>query len=328
MSSTSDPWRWKLRLFASVDLVGATAYKASKSPEGSPAWVATFTGFFEEFPGAIQSQYSNLPQHPTHCTTTEERLRPWKFLGDEILFTVVLNRYEDATTHVLALKKAIHSYSKGWSEKGLALRLKGTAWLAGFPVTNREVQIAGPSEVSILDFIGPQMDLGFRIAKFADDKRLVVSADLALLLLDGADRYQWEKEFYLVFRGREVLKGVIGNDGYPIVFLHMEDGVPDAEEKLLGIQHLCNRTDLKYFVRNFIDNRKTHLFFPFIDGDPDPKYNAIPPEFIKLRDDLRATDTLRGYVSQAHSTKPETNAPETTPQAPLIPPDTEPAPPP
>lgn len=44
-----------------------------------------------------------------------------------------------------------------------------------------------------LDFIGPQMDLGFRLAKFATPRKLILSADLTYLLLD-ASRINTSKE--------------------------------------------------------------------------------------------------------------------------------------
>jgi hypothetical protein len=242
-SDSGEAWRWKLRLFASADLVGSTAFKAQQTNTRSPDWVPTFTEFFRDFPAEVQAQYATLPTLPAHCGVVAEQLRPWKFLGDEILFWVELGRHEDAASHLLAFKRAVREFPKKWQTKKLALRLKGAAWLAGFPITNREILIPAAGGEPIQDYIGPSIDLGFRVAKFADERRFTMSADLALMLLDGVHRLEWEKEeFFLVLHGREVLKGVIGNESYPIVFLHTSDGKPDHEERLLGVEHRCDLT--------------------------------------------------------------------------------------
>src|SRR5258707_1843028 len=89
--SVSD-WRWKLRLFASADLVGSTAYKATQRTSATPDWAALFREFFRDFPTFVKDLYSSLPPKHKECA---EQLKPWKFLGDEILFVAELkNCYE------------------------------------------------------------------------------------------------------------------------------------------------------------------------------------------------------------------------------------------
>jgi hypothetical protein len=46
---TDDPYKWCRRIFASVDVVGSTAFK-QRSPENSGKWATTFKLFFDEFP--------------------------------------------------------------------------------------------------------------------------------------------------------------------------------------------------------------------------------------------------------------------------------------
>ena len=312
MSSESEmgPWRWKLRLFASADLVGSTAYKAGQSAAQSPEWVSTFTEFFRDFPEAIRSQYDELPALK-HCPVVVDQLTPWKFLGDEILFAVELTRHQDAASHILAFKNALRVFPEVWRKKSLPLRLKGAAWLAGFPITNREVSVPAPNGAPIVDYIGPSMDLGFRIAKFCDARKLVLSADLALMLLDGVDSIEWKKElFHLLLGGKEVLKGVIGNEGYPVVHLHMQDGVFSLEEKLLGSNHECDWARLTDYLREFIDEHSPRLIRPFIAGDTTGKYGSVPDTFVKLRKQLRAEESDRGYTDPSTTSPPEARGPE------------------
>lgn len=109
-----DPWRWKLRLFASADLVGSTAFKAA---HGDSRWAPTFKEFFSGFPQFINASYANLPGKLADC---DERLTPWKFSGDEILFWAELRNYQHAAAHISALKHAVRRFPEVWAKKNVA----------------------------------------------------------------------------------------------------------------------------------------------------------------------------------------------------------------
>lgn len=300
-----DLWRWKLRLFTSADLVGSTAFKAAR---GDSCWAATFKEFFSGFPQFVEAAYADLSPKLPECA---ERLKPWKFSGDEILFWVELRNFSHAAAHVLALKCAIGKFAEAWAAKEVPLRLKATAWLAGFPVTNTEIYIGDESEdqAKTLDFIGPSIDLGFRIAKFCDERRFVISADLALMLLDAVDALEIDrKHFHIHLHGRESLKGVIGNKPYPILWLDMRDGQPLLEERLLGIQRDFRSDDLKDYLRQFLDETP-QLRRPFIAGDGHHRYGAEDPKLTELREEMRAEETNRHYLSQGESEPPGEGAP-------------------
>ena len=296
-------WRWKLRLFASADLVGSTAFKATQSASPTPDWPATFREFFRDFPAFLETRYAALSAAHRRC---EQFLKPWKFLGDEILFVVELKGWHEALTHVAALRSAISEFPKiGWAAKKPALKLKAVAWLAGVPVTNTELSISSGTSES-LDFIGPSIDLGFRIAKFAEPRKLVLSADLALLLLDAIDDLEVDRSAYkLGFVGREILKGVIGNEPYPILWLGVPDDTFFLEEELLRVS--CDPGKLKDYLRKYLDTTPK-LMRPFIDGDVHPKYRSIPEEFVKLRDQMQSEDSNREYEKTSR-TEPQASGP-------------------
>lgn len=283
-------WRWKLRLFTSADLVGSTAYKQSKS--ASPAeWAATFKGFFNEYPAAVSDGYAAVPER---CPRCEQKLAPWKFSGDEILFHVEVNDHTELVTHLAAFKHAVKNFPARWTEKQIPLQLKATAWLAGFPVNNTELEIPS-STGNTLDFIGPAIDLGFRITKFANPRRFVLSADLALVVLDAIHRTECEsRQFQIHLHGRESLKGVIGNEPYPIIWLDMRDGDSDLEEELLGIKPVHLPDKLVSYLRDFLERTPT-LMRPFIEGDRDSRYSKIPENMSDLRAQMQAEETDRGY---------------------------------
>jgi hypothetical protein len=298
-SAQDDPWRWKLRLFVSTDLVGSTAFKASSAQK---SWAPTFKEFFRDFPPTLNAGYDLIP---SQFKQPAGRLATWKFSGDEILFWVELSCHEEVSSHLFVVKNAIREFPKLWADKA-PLRLKATAWLAGFPVTNTEIQIP-TGESAVLDFIGPSIDLGFRIAKFCDDRRFVVSADLALMLLDGVDKREVERSlFHLHLHGLEVLKGVNANNPYPVFWIDMLDGAIVPEEQLLGIRREFHSDTTKDYLRTFID-RMSSLRRPFIEGDSDERYGTPDAELTDIRDEMRAEESNRNYLCGGEEDSPTTN---------------------
>lgn len=311
MSSESSDWNWKLRLFTSADLVGSTAYKASKTDS---RWAPTFKEFFSEFPSALANAYNELPEK---FPTPPSRLQSWKFSGDEILSWVQLNSSTHVPSHLWAFKKAVNEFPGMWKFKELPLKLKATAWLAGFPVTNTEIRIAAGEHGSapFLDFIGPSMDLGFRIAKYTTVRQFVISADLALMLLDASDHLETDRKlFQLHLHGLEPLKGVIDNEPYPIFWIDMRDGAPLLEETLLGVRRDFRADDIKEYLRSFIDGTPK-LRRPFIENDQLARYSAPDKELEELRQEMQAEGTLRFYTDKE---PPETQGEERVPRAPLL----------
>jgi hypothetical protein len=285
-------WEWKLRLFASADLVGSTAYKQSKA-DTPQHWAPTFKEFFRSFPAAVETAYGQLP---IKCPACQDKLVPWKFSGDEILFHTTLEDSTHSVSHIAAFKHAVAKFPEEWAQKQLPLKLKATAWVAGFPINNTELEMQA-SGVTTLDFIGPGIDLGFRIARFSDTRRFILSADLALLILDSIDRTECSgNHFQIHFQGKESLKGVIGNAPYPILWLDMHDGTDDQEDLLLGVKRTPQPDVLKPYLRNFLDNTPT-LMRPFIDGDSDSKYSQIPPGHDAMRREMEAEESGRGYYA-------------------------------
>ncbi|MGZ0175142.1 MAG: hypothetical protein ACKVHE_37085, partial [Planctomycetales bacterium] len=202
-------WAWELRLFCSAGIVGSTAFKAQNSPSKRPEWASTFSEFFRFFPQAVDAAYEKLP---VGFHKPAAALQAWKFVGDEILFSVAITNHKEGASHVRAFKNAISSFPEiQWKPKGIPLDLKATGWIAGFPVSNRKVEIPGTDGV---DYIGPSVDLGFRLAKFSTPRKFVVSGSLALLVLDGIHSCELPSDSVVLYLdGTVSLKGVI--DGKP-----------------------------------------------------------------------------------------------------------------
>jgi len=115
-------WSWKLRFFASADLVGSTAYKQSKSGS-TQEWARTFKEFFRSFPETVAAAYSRVPDK---CPKCNERLLPWKFSGDEILFNAQLLNHHEVLSHLAAFKSAVREFPIEWEKKGVPQQSPGS----------------------------------------------------------------------------------------------------------------------------------------------------------------------------------------------------------
>jgi hypothetical protein len=290
LQNPSDPWRWQLRLFTSADLVGSTSYKLS-----NPNWSTTFREFFREFPLHLKGEYHSFPQvRFQQYQQPAKQLEPWKFLGDEVLFSVELERFEHIASHVLAFKKSVCDFPSKWRKSDISLCLKGTAWIAGFPVTNRQIELEHDG-FKLVDYIGPSIDAGFRVAKNSNERWISLTADLALMLMDAVDKLEWDKsQFSIRLLRKEVLKGVIGSVGYPVIQLHIGDGTQNSEERVLNEPMKSNWSDLQAFLRQFLDSIPS-MNRPFISGDTDSKYGEIPDAIRHKRTLLVEEENNRGY---------------------------------
>jgi len=201
-----------LRLFLSVDMVGSTEFKARFTGQGSEGWLGIFQTFFTSFPlmaaGQIGMEFLDDDATPA--------IDVWKVMGDEVVFVTSPASAEELTSILVALLRTMQLYEERHFQQ-LPLRLKGTAWLAGFDGQNIEIEIPELSSGTgaHLDFIGPDIDLGFRISKFARPGSLVISLDVLEVVLGAgnADR----AALYLM--GKEPLKGVMFGRPYPIVWM-------------------------------------------------------------------------------------------------------------
>lgn len=200
-----------VRLFLSVDMAGSTQFKARFTDGGS--WLNTFRTFFTNFPLMLAGQigFAFLEEGDTPSVEV------WKVMGDEVIFVASPASAEELVNLLLALLRTMHAYEE-LHFQDLPLRLKGTAWLADFAGPNIELEIpelSGGDGIRAMDFIGPDLDLGFRVGKFARPECLALSFDIADLLLGAANVSQIA--LYLI--GAEELKGVMFGRPYPIIWM-------------------------------------------------------------------------------------------------------------
>ena len=239
-------------------------------------WFRAFSEFFTAVETKIQANWAGMKSKlPSELAQkVEEHPRFWKAAGDEAIFQLKITDLLQVPFALYCFIEAVNGHRQEIKAHRRSLDLKATAWIAGFPVNNAEIALGVASErlreegmeveeqdyFSLhlfrlylhnrderpgehLDFIDPQMDLGFRLAAKSTARHMVLSADLCLLLVEAMERHGDElpgtfgQKFNngFAFLGTEVLKGVLGSIPYPLFALSTQ---PDkkvfrAEEDML-----------------------------------------------------------------------------------------------
>lgn len=325
--SVTDDNQFCYRIFASVDVVGSTEFKtrmSSTSGDGirSNPWVRIYEAFFEDFPSLVESQCAEFKGKIAEVCKGTSPLRVWKFVGDEILFVAELSKHQDAVGHVLSVKRAIEKYQDELDKPGLSL--KATFWGAGFPVYNKRVRTkAGKHKFE--DFLGPHVDLGFRLAQHATPRFSPVSTDIAMFLLAAKGQHADIKDpdLRLRYSGPVYLKGINAGKPCPLMLVPARDGEPTREDKLLGANVIQDQGEVRQFLEEFYkENERTFFCRPFIKTDPSAEFNKIPQEMEHARrclelddpDEAYARSINRPQAKQGSKTPPDLTKVKTVPR--------------
>lgn len=296
------------------------AKRGVETAEGADSWVEPFLSFYQIAVQQMAVQWAAVRESIAAVGRGDSSERfefgdgPvfWKGIGDEVLFTKVVRSPIDAMAALQALVGLMTEHRRQFAAKPQWQRLnvKGAAWLAGFPVNNAEVILpakdgrpaAGALDDPVAenyrllarrdttpatagrfhaDYIGPSVDLGFRLRELADPRRLVVSADLAWLLCH-AQRSCRERELkacrhlrmpHVGYEGRQSLRGILAGEPYPLIWIESDPTNPlnNAEDRLLrrapgkarARQHLSSLWD---FCNAFLTGDSPLSMRPYIPG--------------------------------------------------------------
>jgi hypothetical protein len=206
-------------VFFSADLIGSTQKKqyAQKQDDEKALCISSWVSNVVEF-------YSSFEE-----TFAKDGVELWKYNGDEILFYAKISSWDEALNHVKRFRDAIEKNNSPENK----YPVKGAVWTAGFPIRNFILRKPAINN-DCIDFIGPDIDLGFRIATLANRDRIAISPELALGLISVSKE---SREMKWHFYGRKNLKGIVEEGGIPVVFLSSTRDVislQDKEEELLG----------------------------------------------------------------------------------------------
>lgn len=212
-------------IFFSFDLVNSTIYKNKQQEE----WPAVFTQFFQVIIEEMKSRFQGI--------------KVWKYIGDEILFFKPLNSrdelFEALPCAFQALNHTLENLQKAFPSIFKPLSLKGTIWFAPVmfiegqellglkmgKMKNIAFEIISENDASLIDFMGPDIDIGFRISKYTEKGKLVISADLAYMLFTADSPGLLEKKkknlvSNLKIVSYEDLKGIWDDRFYPVIWYY------------------------------------------------------------------------------------------------------------
>jgi hypothetical protein len=263
-----------LRAFFSIDIAGSTAYKNNNVDytNYNKHWTRFYETFFNDFPSDIAGElYSNTGPEQVKA----KEFKVWKLLGDEILYYYDVKNREALLQVTKSFFTAFRKYDKSIKEK-YDLRAKATAWTAGFPIRNTRIKPSAGGNRGTIDFIGPDVDLGFRLTGTTRAGRMAVSMDLADLLASQAPKENFD--FYHV--GWAELKGVFQGNPYPVIWVSIDApdrSVPWEDFKCEYSEAFIHKKAIsaKELQNLFVEIRKAlpnlNLFEPYIDKDEMPE---------------------------------------------------------
>ncbi len=231
----------KQKVFLSIDVIVSTLLKMEPSStndgvssQRASRWTEQFFNFFSEAPPLFANYYKQIT-NDSCMSTCEERISSsvqkhqktcnspvkWKLLGDEVILTENIICPQQVYYCLKALVATINEL-----HRTTGLKFKGTAWVTGIPVANAPLQFQLQEnmyhstlphtprqmydgyDVRATDVIGSSMDLGFRLAKFSTETKLVISTSFLKLLLDAQELID-EKDCFAVYsNGFTAIRGV------------------------------------------------------------------------------------------------------------------------
>lgn len=205
----------RVAMFMSADVVGSTAFKAAAQAEdGSALWLEAFDTLFRELPlifiGRVAAAAA-LREHVPQCGV-------WKVLGDEVVFIGLPSDLGDAEVLAAAFVQTVAAYDQRLCARW-PLRIRGACWAAALGERNRVIEIpemfAGRDGQAYQDFLGPDVDIGFRLSAHSAPGRVIVSPNLAESLAGLAESER------LAFHpiGERSLKGVCGGQPFPLLLM-------------------------------------------------------------------------------------------------------------
>lgn len=282
-----------------------------------PSWLSPIADFYATFAQIFRSRWMELKARVKLDYNIDIVSDPilWKANGDELLYYKDVRSRQELFVCTHAWKVAVIEYRDKLRGLG-SLDLKATAWTAGFPITNVEIAFEPnlapdqkvpfpddarlqqfqllsqfydePDPKLLLDFLGPTIDTGFRLAQKATPRKMILSVDLAYLLStthlpDQTDPDAYLKWFKIRYDGRAELRGVLGGKPYPIFWIdmHENDRLAEAEDRILSLTDSdVDTTKVAGLCNAFYSDTSSLMMKPFIVYESDNQYGKIPENYI------------------------------------------------
>jgi class 3 adenylate cyclase len=206
-ASSSDP---AVVMFMSVDVVGSTNYKVQAQRDGSD-WLEAFATLFRELPlifiGEVAAAFMDYDDVPDSGV--------WKVMGDEVILVALPSALHEAAALASAFCRTVASYDRRLAGRW-PLRIRGACWAATLGRRNRMIEIpemfGGSDGRPYRDFLGPDVDTGFRLSAHAGHGEVIMSPNLVEAL--ACTDLHPELAFHPA--GEASLKGVIDGQPFPL----------------------------------------------------------------------------------------------------------------
>lgn len=327
---------YRLRLFLSVDLVGSTAFKVRNSEPArerspNPAWVDHIRHFYRRFPDYVHRAFDKI-EKPDHWQEVKY-LRPsvWKTVGDEIIFCTTVHCLDHLAVCFKSFLRALEDYGKYLdAAKDLPLDVKAYGWIAAFPFPNVTVRVFDPPPAGLpdgtdlqpeltdeahelaadkepkeFDFLGKEIDAGFRAGRHCSADKLTMSLELAWLVTqcDNADPL---KGLHYTYGGRQQMKGVLNDRPYPIISIDVERSatrkkVRQKEDKIWSFANSKPQADeFQEFLEAFMIDESVQK--PWLRRNSvDTTVQDPPADYMRFKENWTAVETEVRKRSEAEA---------------------------
>lgn len=250
-------------LFFSFDIVNSTSYKTVNYF----GWAQVLNVLFKEIRREVQNKIPGSEM--------------WRVLGDEAIFIKKITDEELLCEYInkiyVILVETIYKLKKGdffeqYNNSDLMklqniLSLKTSAWIAAVrdvgDVDNKEILQEDVENIfetyqsqeghQIFEFLGNDIDTGFRISKQTEDGRMVLSFELAYLISQKTESLS-----YLNIISYRRLKGVWKDRLYPIIWYHNPKTYLSCYKQKRELEESFNfdAEEESELIKEYYDNRE------------------------------------------------------------------------
>jgi len=271
------PGRNGLFLFISFDLDNSTLFKSEAEDE----WPAVIVFFYDAITKMTKEKIDDI--------------NIWKYLGDEIVLYHIVRSIEgvyDIPDILFGIQEDVLNRIRREFPKAAILDIKCTLWLAGVtrvkagdvksikdnPIYEkgqiyRNIHTSIPLENgTVEDFLGVDMDTGFRIAKYSNKRKITLSAEYAYLLYHLSKPTNVSKiDNKLKVVAFKELKGIWNGRAYPIVWYYPDwsksDASFDYDEHIHNeiIKDISRKKEIEHLDKVFEDAGQKEYMDHFIE---------------------------------------------------------------
>lgn len=243
----------RVEMFFSFDIVNSSDYKERNRYD----WPIIFRNVLKQIRDSVNREFG------------EEDAVLWRVIGDELIFVAKVSDLNLLHENVKSVFKIVYSLShdlktgdffKKMNTKSKAKRyvasntlsLKAAVWIALVTEQDELGEYENlatwydrpENQGNLQEFLGPDIDAGFRVKNHTKAGRLAVSFELACLLSERTESLQC-----LHIMSYEMLKGVWHGDYYPIIWYHMESEAGKFQDSFQYDERIKDPMVCRYFER-------------------------------------------------------------------------------